>query len=97
MTELWNKITPLMELSPNRIVLEKSYKYHAAERNETLQSYRVVLKIDEHITVHVLIMVGNEVYTDEVICTILENNERVYEGNLSLDELINKINEMMLK
>ena len=90
----WNKISSLADLNPTRIVVEKSYQYYAFERNEKLQSYRVLININETTTAHIMVMVGKEVYVDEVVCTILYKTEKIYSGNISLVEVVEKLNNI---
>lgn len=90
-TELWNKISPLSNLDVKRIVVEKSYQYYCAERNEKLQSYKVLVNLNDTTTAVITVMEGNEVYVDEVICHIVCNMEKIYSGNISLDEVVEKL------
>lgn len=92
--ELWNKISPLSNLDVQRIMVEKSYQYYCFERNEKLQAYKVIVNLNDTTTAVIIIMVGNEVYVDEVICHIGYNMEKIYSGNISLDEVIEKLNNI---
>lgn len=89
--ELWNKISLLSNLDVQRIVVEKSYQYYCFERNERLQAYKVIVNLNDTTTAIIIIMVGNEVYVDEVVCHISYNMEKIYSGNISLDEVIEKL------
>ena len=89
--ELWNKISPLSNLDVQRIVVEKSYQYYCFERNEKLQAYKVIVNLNDTTTAVIIVMVGNEVYVDEVICHIGYNMEKIYSGNISLDEVVEKL------
>jgi hypothetical protein len=90
-TELWNKISPLSNLDVKRIVVEKSYQYYCFERNEKLQAYKVIVNLNDTTTAVIIVMEGNEVYVDEVICHIVRNMEQIYSGNISLDEVVEKL------
>jgi hypothetical protein len=90
-TELWNKISPLSNLNVKRIVVEKSYQYYCFERNEKLQAYKVIVNLNDTTNAVIIVMVGNEVYVDEVICHIVCNMEQIYSGNISLDEVVEKL------
>ena len=89
--ELWNKISSLSSLDVQRIVVEKSYQYYCFERNEKLQAYKVIVNLNDTTTAVIIVMVGNEVYVDEVICHIGYNMEKIYSGNISLDEVVEKL------
>ena len=91
MVELYNKLSVLTQLNPIRFVIDKSSCYYCVERNEKLQSYHVVLRLNDNLSILFTIMVGNEVYVDEVICDIIQNNEKIYSGNLSIENLIKKV------
>ena len=89
--EIWDNLKSLLDLNPSKILINKSYNYFCVERNEKLQSYEILIKINNDISSRILLMSGNEVYLDEVICDIFYKNENIYSGNLSLDELISKL------
>lgn len=89
--ELWNKILPLSNLDVKRIIVEKSYQYYCFERNEKLQSYKVIVNLNDTTTAVIIVMVGNEIYVDEVSCHIGYNMEKIYSGNISLDEVVEKL------
>lgn len=91
MKEIIEKLNVLLETSPSSFGIEKSYNYFCKERNEVLNSYRIILKYKDNMYVLITLMVGNEIYTDEVICNIYKEKECIYKSNLSIEELVERI------
>lgn len=92
MKEIIDKVSILFETAPNSFTIKKHYKKHyIAERNEVLNSYHIMLKYDDGINILITFMVGNEIYTDEVIWSMWKGDERFDGENLSIEELVGKI------
>lgn len=91
MKEIVDKVSMLFETTPNSFTIKKHYNYYAAERNEVLNSYHIMLRYDDGINILITLMVGNEIYTDEVIWSMWKGDERFDGENLSIEELVGKI------
>ena len=50
-----------------------------------------MLKYNDGINILITLMVGNEIYTDEVIWSMWKGDERFDGENLSIEELVGKI------
>ena len=92
MKEIVDKLSVLLfETSPNSFTIKKHYKYYVAERSEVLKSFHIILKYDDGVNILITLIVGNEIYTDEVIWSMWKGNERFDGENLSIEELVEKI------
>ena len=92
MKEIVDKIGMLLfETSPNSVTIKKHYNYYVAEREEVLKAFHIILKYDDGVGIIITLMVGNEIYTDEVIWSMWKGNERFDGENLSIEELVEKI------
>lgn len=92
MKEIVDKIGMLLfDTSPNSVTIKKHYNYYVAEREEVLKAFHIILKYDDGVGIIITLMVGNEIYTDEVIWSMWKGNERFDGENLSIEELVEKI------
>jgi hypothetical protein len=91
MKEIVDKVSILFETSPNSFTIKKHYNYYATERYGVLNSYHIMLKYNDGINILITLMVGNEIYTDEVLWSMWKGDERFDGENLSIEELVEKI------